>query len=127
MVMNKPMAQSLLEKELLRKVDAGNNTTPIDTLPQITSDAGVYFAKNETTNLTVGPNKLTYQGNVIIGDGRSYADLFVIVDDATWEQVEGTAKKVSVWGYNKYPKNEMGTFNVETEQLVHMKEMDTKK
>ncbi|MED1919596.1 lipoprotein BA_5634 family protein [Bacillus thuringiensis] len=127
MVMNKTTAQSLLEKELLRKVDEGNNTTPIDALPQITSDAGVYFAKNETANLTVGPNKLTYQGNVIIGDGRSYADLFVIVDDATWEQVEGTTKKVSVWGYNKDPKNEMGTFNVETEQLVHMKEMDTKK
>ncbi|EJL29731.1 hypothetical protein PMI05_01346 [Brevibacillus sp. BC25] len=70
MVMNKTMAQSLLEKELLRKVDTGNNTTPIDTLPQITSDAGVYFAKNETANLTVDPNKLTYLGNVIVGDGR---------------------------------------------------------
>ncbi|QDS33782.1 lipoprotein BA_5634 family protein [Brevibacillus brevis] len=50
----------------------------------------------ETANLTVGPNKLTYQGNVIIGGGRSYADLIVIVDDATWVQVEGTAKKVLV-------------------------------
>ncbi|WP_429842002.1 lipoprotein BA_5634 family protein [Brevibacillus sp. FIR094] len=127
MVMNKTMAQSLLEKELLRKVDEGNNTTPIDALPQITSDAGVYFAKTETANLNIGPNKLTYQGNVIIGDGRSYADLFVIVDDAAWDQVEGTAKKVSVWGYDKDPKNEIGTFDVETEQLIHMKEQNKRK
>ncbi|WP_409174226.1 hypothetical protein [Brevibacillus fortis] len=48
-------------------------------------------------------------------------------NDATWVQVEGTAKKVSVWGYNKDPKNEMGTFDVETEQLVHMKEQDKSK
>ena len=41
MVMNKTLAQLLLEEELLRKVDEGNNTTPIDTLPQITSDAGL--------------------------------------------------------------------------------------
>jgi len=63
---------------------------------------------------------------VIIGDGRSYADLFVIVD-AAWEQVEGTAKKVSIWGYNKDPKNEIGTFDVEAEQLIHMKEHDKSK
>ncbi|MFS0553203.1 lipoprotein BA_5634 family protein [Brevibacillus sp. 179-C9.3 HS] len=127
MVMNKSMAQSLLEKELLRKVDEKNNTTPLSALPLIANSEGVYFAKNETTNLTIGSNKLSFQGNVIIGDGRSYADIFVIVDDSAWEQVEGDAKKVSVWGYKNDPKNEIGNYDVETEQLIHMKENETKK
>lgn len=47
---------------------------------------------------------MKYEGNTIIGDGRSYTDMFAIVDDAAYGKVTGEEKSVGVLKMNKDPK-----------------------
>ncbi|HFJ9287229.1 TPA: lipoprotein BA_5634 family protein, partial [Bacillus toyonensis] len=84
LVMDKKTGEELVKKELLSKVDAKDDTKPLDKLPAVTTEQGVLFSKNKIENATIDGAKLKYEGNTIIGSGRAYADMFAIVDDATY-------------------------------------------
>ena len=58
-----------MKKELLNKVDAKDNTKPLDKLPAVTAEQGVLFAKEKVENATLDGAKLKYEGNTIIGSG----------------------------------------------------------
>ncbi len=77
-----------MKKELLKKVEK-DDAKAIDKLPTVTSEQGVLFAKEKVENAEMNGTKLKYEGNTIIGDGRSYTDMFAIVDDATYDKVAG--------------------------------------
>ncbi|PQZ55831.1 hypothetical protein CQZ94_14185 [Bacillus sp. MYb209] len=122
LVMNKTTGEELVKKELLSKVDKKDDTTPLDKLPAVTAEQGVLFAKDKVENATIDGAKLKYEGNTIIGSGRAYADMFAIVDDATYGNVKGEEKSVGVLKFDKDPSKEFPGYNgVEASQLVKIK------
>ncbi|HHT7239936.1 MULTISPECIES: lipoprotein BA_5634 family protein [Bacillus] len=122
LVMDKKTGEELVKKELLNKVDAKDDTKPLDKLPAVTAEQGVLFAKNKVENATIDGAKVKYEGNTIIGSGRAYADMFAIVDDATYGNVKGEEKSVGVLKFDKDPSKEFpGKNGVETSQLVKIK------
>ncbi|MED1270119.1 lipoprotein BA_5634 family protein [Bacillus mycoides] len=122
LVMDKKTGEELVKKGLLKKVDKDDNTKAIDKLPAVTSDQGVLFAKEKVENVTIDGAKLKYEGNTIIGHNRAYADMFAIVDDATYGNVKGEETSVGVLGYDKNPKKELINYKgAEVTQLVQIK------
>ncbi|MED0967983.1 lipoprotein BA_5634 family protein [Bacillus paramycoides] len=122
LVMDKKTGEELVKKELLRKVDKNDDTKAIDKLPAVTAEQGVLFAKDKVENATLDGAKLNYEGNTIIGSGRAYADMFAIVDDATYGNVKGEEKSVGVLKFDKDPSKEFpGKNGVEGAQLVTIK------
>ncbi|NWK67577.1 hypothetical protein COJ48_20380 [Bacillus cereus] len=122
LVMDKKTGEELVKKELLRKVDKNDDTKAIDKLPAVTAEQGVLFAKEKVENATLDGAKLSYEGNTIIGSGRAYADMFAIVDDATYGNVKGEEKSVGVLKFDKDPSKEFpGKNGVEGAQLVTIK------
>ncbi|MGE7883120.1 lipoprotein BA_5634 family protein [Bacillus sp. NPDC094077] len=122
LVMDKKTGEELVKKELLRKVDKNDDTKAIDKLPAVTAEQGVLFAKEKVENATLDGAKLKYEGNTIIGSGRAYADMFAIVDDATYGNVKGEEKSVGVLKFDKDPSKEFpGKNGVEAAQLVTIK------
>ncbi|MEI4711854.1 lipoprotein BA_5634 family protein [Bacillus cereus] len=122
LVMDKKTGEELVKKELLKKVEK-NDAKAIDKLPAVTGEQGVLFAKEKVENAEMNGTKLKYEGNTIIGDGRSYTDMFAIVDDATYGKVTGEEKSVGVLKMTKDPKKEMNNNRKEAEevQLVKIK------
>ncbi|HEK9100667.1 hypothetical protein KFD70_08235 [Bacillus pfraonensis] len=121
LVMDKKTGEELVKKELLKKVEK-DDTKAIDKLPAVTADQGVLFAKEKVENATIDGAKLKYESNTIIGDGRSYADMFAIVDDAAYGNVKGEEKTVGVLKFDKDPSKELpGANGVEASQLVKIK------
>ncbi|WP_426950708.1 lipoprotein BA_5634 family protein [Bacillus mycoides] len=122
LVMDKKTGEELVKKELLQKVDEKDDTKSLDKLSAVTAEQGVLFAKNKIENATIDGAKLKYEGNTIIGSGRAYADMFAIVDDATYGNVKGEEKSVGVLKFDKDPSKEFpGKNGVEGAQLVKIK------
>ncbi|EEK71056.1 MULTISPECIES: lipoprotein BA_5634 family protein [Bacillus] len=122
LVMDKKTGEELVKKELLKKVDKNDDTKAIDKLPTVTAEQGVLFAKEKVENATFDGAKLKYEGNTIIGDGRSYGDMFAIVDDAAYGNVKGEEKSVGILKFDKDPSKELpGANGVEASQLVKIK------
>lgn len=123
LVMDQKTADELVKKELLQKVE-NDETTAIDKLPAVTEEQGVLFAKEEVANVALDGYALKYEGNIIIGDGRSYADMFAVVDDTAYNNVAGEEKTVGVLKFDKDPAEKMPVQgeDVERAQLVKIKE-----
>ena len=60
---------------------------------------------------------MKYEGNTIIGNGRAYADMFAIVDDAAYGNVKGEEKSVGVLKIDKDPKKEMADHKKQQKKL----------
>lgn len=120
MILNRTTAEEFIKRGILKKVDKDDNTETLKSLPAVTSDTGVLFAKNNIENLMVNGKKLNakYEGNTIIGDGRVYVDMFAIVDDSIWKTIDGEEKTIGLLEFNKDPKHEMINFDVELAQLI---------
>ncbi|EMA6344810.1 lipoprotein BA_5634 family protein [Bacillus cytotoxicus] len=122
LVMDKKTGEALVKKELLKKVEKDDETKALDTLPTVTAEQGVLFAKEKIENTSIDHIKLKYEGNTIIGDGRSYADMFAIVENAAYDNVKGEEKTVGVLKFDKDPSKEFpGRNGVDAAQLVKMK------
>lgn len=130
MIINKKTAKDLVNQGLLRKVsddpENADKTEPIDSLPKVTKDTSVLFASQEVDNVEVGEKQydVSYKGNVIIGDGRSYADSFMVVDDSIWNAIDGKEKTVGVLQFDKEhnPKKKMMDFKAEKAQLISIED-----
>ncbi|WP_216700711.1 lipoprotein BA_5634 family protein [Priestia filamentosa] len=120
MILDKTTAKALVEKKLLKEVTKDNDTEAITSLPKVTKDTNALFAKQEVKemNLAGQNSKIIYGGNKIIGDGRSYVDEFLIVDDSQFTAIKGTEKKMAVIKYDKNPDKKLSKFNVDEVQLV---------
>ncbi|WP_242144252.1 MULTISPECIES: lipoprotein BA_5634 family protein [unclassified Bacillus cereus group] len=123
LVMDKKTGEALVKKELLKKVEKDDETKALDTLPTVTAEQGVLFAKEKIENTSIDHIKLKYEGNTIIGDGRSYADMFAIVENAAYDNIKGEEKTVGVLKFDKDPSKEFpGRNGVDAAQLVKIKE-----
>ncbi|KUF32902.1 hypothetical protein AMR94_06630 [Bacillus sp. G3(2015)] len=121
LVMNKKTSEDLVKKELFKKIVNEDTTKAIDKLPAVIADQGVLFAKEEVKDITIDGIKVKYEGNTIIGDARSYADMFAIVDDTVYNKIKGEEKSVGVLRLNKDPKNEMKDIRDKAEQVQLVK------
>ena len=62
------------------------------------------------------------EGNLVIGEGRVYTDLFLIVNDEDWASLEGTEKTLAILKYDKDPSAEGLSYEVEKTQLVRIQD-----
>ena len=123
-ILEEKTAKELVEKGLLKEVINGTDTEPVTSLRELKKHEMVLFAKEKLDEVTLEgkPLKVTYEGNIIIGDARVYGDMFLIVDDADWSAMKGTEKTIGILKYDKDPSVEIGKFGVEREQLVKISE-----
>ncbi|RLQ92527.1 lipoprotein BA_5634 family protein [Planomicrobium sp. Y74] len=123
MIMDETSAQYLLEKELLQEVKDGRDTEALSSIPELAEGETLLFAKKEDSDIGFDslPDQMNYEGNIIIGDGRVYADMFLVVTDESFTELEAEAKTMGIIQYNKDPGG-IGGFGVEKEQLVKIEE-----
>lgn len=123
LVMDESSAKYLMDTELLREVVDGSDTEAVTSLPELAQGEGFLFAKNEDREHKVAGQevKLAYEGNVIIGDGRVYTDMFQVVTDGDFKAMDGAEKTLGIIKYDKDPDG-IGGFDVEKEQLVKIEE-----
>ncbi|WP_152396340.1 lipoprotein BA_5634 family protein [Paenibacillus guangzhouensis] len=124
LVLKSSTAQSLFEQEMLRKVVQDSKTEVLTSLPTVTKETGILFAKENGSPLKIGGKEVNakYEGNVVIGHGRVYGEKFLIVDDSEWEKFVGTDKMMGVLAFDKKnPKHELTNFSAERVQLVDLK------
>ncbi|SFX55299.1 hypothetical protein SAMN04487866_11169 [Thermoactinomyces sp. DSM 45891] len=119
LVLTKKNGEALVKKALLKKIDNNHDVKAIDKLPVITAEQGVLFAQDKVENATIDGAKLKYEGNIIIGDERLYADMYAIVDEATFTKMKGEEKSVGVLKFDKDPSKDFPNKNgVEASEMV---------
>jgi uncharacterized protein YxeA len=101
LVMDKETANGLLKMALFQKITNSQNgeTVPLVGLPEFGNNKGVLFAKNENNHFILSGGKqmdFQYGGNVIIGPGRTFADMFAVVDSSTWLSMNGKEQGLGV-------------------------------
>jgi uncharacterized protein YxeA len=123
MYVSQATIDGLIQKKLLTKVKEDGSTEAVVSLPPVSKGEGLLFAKKESDKINGNSGALAvkYEGNIIIGDGRAYADEFVVLENAHWSSLQETEKTMAVLKFNKNPEKLMGTFEVETQQLVSIK------
>jgi len=124
LILKSSTAQTLFEQELLRKIVGDSDTELLATLPTVTKETGIYFAKEQGSPLKIAGKEVSarYEGNVVIGHGRAYGEKFLIVDDSEWEKISGADKMMGILHFNKKnPKHELTNFSAERVQLVDLK------
>ncbi|WP_102272634.1 lipoprotein BA_5634 family protein [Cytobacillus massiliigabonensis] len=123
LLLNEKTAKDLVEKELIKKVTNETDTEPITSLPKVTKGKGVLFAKQKAeVHLDGMQLDVSYEGNKVIGDGRRYVDMFLIIDDADFSVIKGDEKAMGIIKYDKDPAKKLPGFDVEQVQLVRIEE-----
>ncbi len=119
MIMDESSAKYLVDKELLREVEDGRNTEAVSSIPELAQGETLLFAKKADSDLNFDglSDQMNYQGNIIVGDGRAYADMFLVITDEEFADLEAEEKTMGIIQYNKDPDG-IGSFDVEREQLV---------
>lgn len=122
LIFNETTAKALVEKELLNEVVKDDETEPISSLPEL-KDKGILFTKEDEVNkVTIDghPLSVSNEGNIVIGHGRNYGDMFLVVTDDKWSAMKGTEKSMGVIEYDKDPAKKLQDFKVEKVQLITM-------
>ncbi|MEN1938061.1 lipoprotein BA_5634 family protein [Paenibacillus sp. 102] len=106
LIMSKTTADKMVKEKVLRKVE-GENVKPITVLPSLSEDTGVVFAKTEQNDVVIDGKKMKYEGNVIIGDARKYADMYTVVSDAAYQKMSQPVKVIGSVVFKENPKKEI--------------------
>ncbi len=62
------------------------------------------IANMEQNDVVVDGKKMKYEGNVIIGDARKYADMYAIVSDVAYQTISQSVKTIGVVACKGNPK-----------------------
>ena len=126
MILMDETAQALLDKKLIREItnQEKGKSKAISSLPKVTKGEGLLFAKEEKNDIIAEgiDMKINYEGNLIIGEGRTYADMFLIVDEEDFALFQGTDKMMAILEYDKDPSADGISYDVEKAQLVRIEE-----
>ena len=126
LVLTEETAQALVKKGLIKEITniEKGKTKAISSLSKVNAGEGILFAKKEPAALNLEGKDLNveYEGNLIIGDGRAYSDMFLIVNDADWASIKGTEKMMALLEYDKDPSADGLDYDVEKTQLVRIQE-----
>ena len=124
MVFTEDTAQALVKKKLIREITDQEKakTKVVTSLGNVAKGEGLLFAKKSMKEINIGEEsmKVDYKGNLIIGEGRVFTDMFLIVNEADWDSIKGTEKFMAVLKYDKDPSADGLSYDVEKTQLVRI-------
>ncbi|MCZ8534599.1 lipoprotein BA_5634 family protein [Psychrobacillus psychrodurans] len=125
-VLTDETVQALVKKKLIKEItnQEKGKTKAISSLPKVAEGEGILFAKKEPAALNLEGKDLNveYEGNLIIGEGRAYGNMFLIVNDADFDSIKGTEKMMALLEYDKDPSADGLDYDVEKTQLVRIQE-----
>ena len=123
MIMDLQTAQALLKDGLWRTVNEKNRTDKMKTLPDMKKDQAILFAKEADKEINIEESELEvlYGGNTIIGEGRTYVDLFLIMPDELYSAIESKKQSIGYLRYATDPSGKLQGMDVEYIQLLRMK------
>ncbi|QTD42776.1 lipoprotein BA_5634 family protein [Sporosarcina sp. Te-1] len=124
MILTEDTAQSLIKKKLIKEITNQEKATTkaISSLPKVLKGEALLFTKEKSHELELENVNISYEGNLIIGDGRTYADKFLIVNRADWDSFDGTKKTMAILQYDKDPSANGLRYEVEKTQLVRIQD-----
>lgn len=107
LMMEKTTAEKLVKKGLFRKV-TDERTNPITTLPSVTKDEGIIFAKEDMKDPVIEGQTLNarYEGNTVIGSARRFFDSFIIVGNDVYKKLKGTDHTIGILLFSKASDSE---------------------
>ncbi|WP_052343667.1 lipoprotein BA_5634 family protein [Bacillus massiliigorillae] len=121
MIMDKTTADALFAKGLFREIK-DEKSTPIHSLPTVTKEQSVLFAKDEISNPEIeGKSYATkYEGNIVIGSSRHHVDSFMIMDHEVYQSIKGENTTLGVLLFKKAskPETSMTSFKELSPQLI---------
>ncbi len=119
-------AQFLIDKKLLREItdQEKRKTKAVTSLPKVTKGEGLFFAREDAKDFDTKDIDLevTYEGNIIIGEGRVFTDMFLIIQEDDWSSLQGTEKTMAILEYDKDPSAEGLRYDVDKTQLVRIQD-----
>lgn len=124
MMLTEKTAQSLVKKKLISEItnQEKGNTKAISSLSKVAKGEALLFTKEESYELEIENINITYEGNLIIGEGRAYADMFLLVNDEDWASLKGTEKMMAILKFDKDPSANGFSYEVEQAQLVRIQD-----
>ncbi len=126
MILSEKTADALVKKKLINEITNPEKAKikAVSSLSKISNGKGLLFAKKELKELNVDGKSLEikYEGNLIIGEGRTYAEIFLIVTDEEWASLSGTEKTLAILEYDKDPSSKGLDYDVEKTQLVRIQD-----
>ena len=126
MILTVETAQSLVEKKLISEITNQEKakTKAISSLSKVAKGEALLFTKEKSHELEIEDVNINikYEGNLVIGEGRVYADLFLIVNDDDWDSLKGTEKTLAILEYDKDPSAKGLSYDVEKAQLVRIQD-----
>ena len=124
MILKEETAQSLVNKKLIREITNSEKgkSEAVSSLSKVAKGEALLFTKEKSYELELEDIKIENKGNLIIGIGRAYADMFLIVNDEDWVSLEGTEKTLALLKYDKDPGKDGLDYDVEQVQLVQIQD-----
>lgn len=124
MILTEKTAQSLIKKKLISEItnQEKGNTKAISSLSKVAKGEALLFTKEKSYELEIENINITYEGNLIIGEGRAYADMFLIVNDEDWASLKGIEKMMAILKFDKDPSADGFSYEVEQAQLVRIQD-----
>ncbi|MBB4826416.1 hypothetical protein HNO89_003676 [Sporosarcina luteola] len=124
MILTEETTQSLIKKKLIKEITNQEKATTkaISSLPSVSKGEALLFTKEESHELGIDNVNISYEGNLVIGDGRTYADKFLIVNNDDWNSFGGTKKTMAILKYDKDPSANGLRYDVEKTQLVRIQD-----
>ena len=126
MILSEDTAQSLVEKKLISEItdQKKGESKEISSLSKVAKGEALLFAKEESNEIEIEDIDINikYEGNLIIGIGRAYADMFLIVKDEDWASLKGAEKALAILKYDKDPSAKGLSYPVEQVQLVRIQD-----
>ena len=124
MIVKEETAQSLVKKKLIREITnpEKGETEAISSLSKVAKGEALLFTKEKSHEIELEDLNIKCEGNLVIGIGRAYADMFLIVNDEDWSSLEGTEKTLAILEYDKDPGKDGLDYDVEEVQLVQIQD-----
>ncbi|WP_342509070.1 lipoprotein BA_5634 family protein [Sporosarcina sp. FSL K6-2383] len=124
MILAEKTAQSLVKKKLISEItnQAKAKTEVISSLSKVAKGEGLLFTKDKAYELEIENITIKDEGNLVIGEGRVFTDLFLIVNDEDWASLAGTEKTMAILKYDTDPSAEGLRYEVEKTQLVRIQD-----
>ncbi|GIN87185.1 hypothetical protein J6TS2_35710 [Heyndrickxia sporothermodurans] len=120
MVINENTAKALKDRGLIKSINKRGKVDMDETNQEMNVRKGWLYGKNKFHRLMINGKNISieYGGNKVIGSARTYADLFLIVDQTEWNAIKGKEKVLGVLEFKKRPYKSMNQYNAEHGQLV---------
>ncbi|GKU77010.1 lipoprotein BA_5634 family protein [Paenibacillus sp. L3-i20] len=122
-ILDHTTANKLVKKGLIKEVRTEEKVEALKALPSVEKGKGILFAKQTLSEVQIDgqPMAVEYKGNTIIGDGRRYGEMFLILEDTDWKDIKGDEKTMAILKYKKDPSKRLKGLTeteIEKAQLV---------